>query len=328
MGRLSETLHDGTSVQVELNGSWENKGRNITAAALTGLAGIGAIFVYAQTFLGIILIVIWGVVQKPAISGNFVEKLNFLTNEFKVPLLIALVVSEFGFMLLPVLWVIKKWHTSDVLKYIRVRRCSLQEIILAVLITVSFIPVCSFVSYFIMQLLHVPEIYKDTGPQLFTAYSGTELAVLFFVVAVTPAICEEVLFRGYFQRTLERTIGVKSFIVTGIVFGLFHMQPLSLIALSMLGLLFSFFYYRSQSILPSGIAHFTNNSIAILSLYFSTKHAGGLKVNLETFSAGWVILSLLIGTGLMFIYIKITTDKKNNNDSIVPDEYNNKTELI
>ncbi|MGA7723113.1 MAG: CPBP family intramembrane glutamic endopeptidase [Ignavibacteriaceae bacterium] len=317
METLIDNDPEGNGVQIELTGSWENKGRIITAAALTGLAGIGALFFYAQSFLSLLLLFIFRNTGHVKVTGDFAEKINIITNEYKTPLLIALSLSEFIFMLVPALWVVKKWHTRDVLKYLRIRICSFKEIIIAVLITVSLLPLCYYLSYLIEQLFKIPGFYKNLGPQLFTAYSGQELITLIFVVAVTPAICEEIFFRGYFQRTLERTIGVKSFVITGILFGLFHMQPLSLVTLSILGMLFSFFYYRSKSIIPSCAAHFTNNFIAIMLLYCQAKSVKPAILQAGNFSALWIILSFIISIGLIFIYYKITKRSRGNDQEAI-----------
>lgn len=142
------------------------------------------------------------------------------------------------------------------------------------------------------------------GSELFAAHSTGQFIVIILVVAVTPAICEEVFFRGYFQRTLERNLGFKSFIITGIIFGLFHMQPLSLITLSILGVLFSFFYYRSKSIFPSSAAHFTNNFIAVLILYLQTNN--NIVSKEDNLGFPIIIISLALAAFLIYVYWKIT----------------------
>ena len=290
---------------INLNGSWEKKGRNITAAALSGIAGIGVLYFYAQSILDTILVLIFKFGSHAKSPGGFIKDIN-ISSELKVPLLLALTFSQYVFMLLPTLWIIKKWHTGDVIKYVRICRCKANEIALAILITIFVLPFCDYITTLIQQFFRIPEAYRNLGPKLFTAYSAKEFMLLIFVVAITPAICEELLFRGYFQRTMERTIGVKSFIVTGVLFGLFHMQPLGLINLSILGILFSFFYYRSKSIFPSSAAHFTNNLIALLFLYCQAKSINiGFPVD-GKFSAVLIFLSLIIAGTFVYIYINIT----------------------
>jgi len=225
-------------------------------------------------------------------------------------MLIIVVLTQYTLMLFPTLWIVKRWHTTQIKKYLRVRFCSFKEIILAVLITISLLPLSYYISYTILERFKLPEVFNNVSSSLFTANSLGQFIFMIIVVAVTPAICEEIFFRGYVQRTLERTIGAKSFIVTGIIFGLFHMQPLSLISLSLLGVLLSFFYYRSKSIFPSSASHFTNNLIAITLLYDQEKFAKlGIPLNGNT-SLSFLIVSLIIAFGLFIVYLKITRANK------------------
>ena len=292
----------------ELDGSWENKNRNITAAAFAGLIGIGVIFFNVQSILSLVLIAFFSHFNHIEIAGTYIEKIRIITTSLKTPILISLVISEFLFMLYPTIWIIKKWHTKKVKKYIRLKLCSFKEILLAVAITVSLLPTCYFIGNLIIKSLHIPEVLQEVGSQLFSADSGWQFLMIIFVVAVTPAICEEIFFRGYVQRTLERTLGVKSIFITGILFGLFHMRPLNLIILSILGILFSFFYYRSKSILPSSAAHFTNNLIAISIIFFQSK---SFTLNLPT--NNWMMFlyltgSILLGVMLFIIYLRLTSN--------------------
>jgi membrane protease YdiL (CAAX protease family) len=288
--------------RIILDGSWEKKQRNITAAAFTGLIGIGAIYFNLQSYLTLMFISVYNIFAEIELSGDFHEILEIIFGELKIPVLAALVISQFGFMLLPSLWITKKWHTVEVKKYIRMKSVPVTEVILVIFITISMLPLCYMLSELVADLFKIPEIFRTMGDELFSADTLSEYVLLVFVVAVTPAICEEVFFRGYVQRTMERTLGTKSFIVTGIVFSLFHMQPLGLLVLSILGLIFSFFYYRSKSLYPPMAAHFINNFIAITLIY-----AGVESNDLEAgFGAFTIITSFLIGAALFIIYMRIT----------------------
>jgi membrane protease YdiL (CAAX protease family) len=303
-------IENADQEDIHFNGSWENKNRSIAAAAFTGLIGIGAIYFNVQSLLVTIFTAFYGHVFHIQVSGNFLERMNEIVTQLKVPILIALVITQYGVMLYPTIWIVSRWHTTDVKKYLRIRLCSAKEIILAVFITISLLPFCYYLSHLVLQAFKVPDIYS-VGSSLFTADSVPELILMIFIVAVTPAICEETLFRGYFQRTMERKIGAKSFILTGIIFGLFHMQPLSLVALSVLGMLFSFFYYRSKSIFPSSASHFTNNLVAVLILYTQTK---GINIGLPldgNIPLLWLIISLLVASGLFTLYMKTTSHSLN-----------------
>jgi membrane protease YdiL (CAAX protease family) len=89
-----------------------------------------------------------------------------------------------------------------------------------------------------------------------------------FVVALTPAVCEEFMFRGFIQRSFE--FKLKPFwaaFITALFFGLYHFNPYGIIPLMMLGLYFGFAAYISNSILVPVLLHFLNNFAAVM-LYF------------------------------------------------------------
>jgi membrane protease YdiL (CAAX protease family) len=298
----------------DLTGSWEKKERSLTAAALTGLFIIGAIYFNVQSFLVTVFTVVYKQFVDIEITGSFIEQISEYTAQLKIPILIAVVITQYLFMLYPSVLIVKRWHTRKVAKYLRIRRCSVKEILLAVLITIFTLPFCYYISSLLMQLLDIPEVIQNMGLELFTANSGSEFVFMVFAIAVTPAVCEEIFFRGYVQRTLERTTGAKSFIWVGIIFGLFHLQPLSLITLSILGILFSFFYLRSKSILPSSAAHFTNNFIALFFLYRQNLYSESSFLSEENLSITSVIASTIVAAGLVWYYYSSTKSKAANTE--------------
>ncbi len=263
-GENSDALQRPTTEHFE--GTWERPGKNLTAAAVLGLIIVGIIYFYGLNIVAGIAVFTKGIGIHEK-GSSFIERMTSSIMRTKNPIRVSVTVSEFIFMLIPTIWLIRRWHSKRVLSYIRLRRIPLVEVFLAVVTTIFFIPVSSFIGEFLMKELHFPDFLAQINEQIFTSYTTTELVWLVFVVCITPAICEETLFRGYFQRTLERNLGMKSIFIAGIIFGLYHMEPMNLISLSLLGILIGYFYYRSKSILPGIAAHFTNNLLAVLSLY-------------------------------------------------------------
>jgi hypothetical protein len=229
-----------------LDGSWERSGRSPNTAALLALLGIGALYFNAQPILFLISI---GSLQMisggPHLTGSFYERLSEIMKFYADPVRATVLISEYAFMLLPTLWLVKRWHTSGVRQYIRLRSSSTAQILLAVLATLAIIPTGNLVADFLVRQMHIPEKLLEISAEIFTARSPGEFIWLVAVVCVTPAICEEVFFRGFVQRTFERTMGWKSVILIGVLFGLFHFQPLGLVTLATLGILFGYFFYRS-----------------------------------------------------------------------------------
>ena len=300
----------------ELDGSWELAHRNITAAAFIGLLITGVVYFHAQAILSVILIFLTKFIEHTKIEGtNSIDRMMQLAAVMKNPMRYSLIISQFLFMLVPTIWIIKRWHTVHVLSYIRVSRIPFLELGVAVAATVCFIPVSGGISDFFVKQLNVPDFLAQINTQIFTSYSIGELLWLIVIVCITPALCEEVLFRGYFQRTLERTLGIKSLFIAGIVFGLYHMQPLNLISLALLGCMFGYFYYRSKSLLPCIAAHFVNNLVAVFSLYKTSDGNTVFDVfNFEIYFLG-IVMALILTVGWLYIYQCIT--QKNFEDKLL-----------
>ncbi|MEX0602222.1 MAG: CPBP family glutamic-type intramembrane protease [Bacteroidota bacterium] len=293
-----------------MDGSWEQGNRNPSAAAVFALLGIGVLYFNAQSFLAIIAIVLSGPsAGYSEVSGGFLEQFVAVIREYSTAIRIALLISQYLFMLLPVVWLIRRWHTQRVWEYVRFSFGSPKEVGLAVLATLAIMPAGTFIANEFTRRLNIPQEFLEAGAAIFTAHSPAELLFLILVVAVTPAICEEVFFRGYAQRTLERSIDWKSVLVVGVVFGLYHMQPLGLITLSILGIVFGFFYYRSRSLGPPMAAHFTNNAVIVVLLFLRPKVGEMDVAYAEQIPLWWVAVSLPVGLATLVLYHRITGDR-------------------
>lgn len=102
-----------------------------------------------------------------------------------------------------------------------------------------------------------------------------DLLISMGMVAVLPAVFEEILFRGALQNLLTRWMKnpLAAIIITAILFSAVHGSALGFLSRLFLGILLGWIYYRSGNLWLSIIGHFVNNGMAILALY-STKKAG------------------------------------------------------
>lgn len=86
------------------------------------------------------------------------------------------------------------------------------------------------------------------------------------VVAVMPAICEEMLHRGFIQRCLMKEIKSKMLIsiIMGLFFGVFHMDFYRFIGTAILGGILSYILVTTDNFFYNMLFHFTNNLFAQL----------------------------------------------------------------
>ncbi len=129
-----------------------------------------------------------------------------------------------------------------------------------------------------------------------------EFMAVSFVVAVVPAVCEEVFFRGYIQKNyMEALSPVWGIFLTGLVFGLFHMSPTNLIPLALMGWYLGFVYFITKSLLAPIAVHFCNNFLSVVVLQVSRDNSDLSGLGMEA-SGGFVLLSVAVSL-LLFVLL-------------------------
>ena len=125
------------------------------------------------------------------------------------------------------------------------------------------------------------------------------------VIAVTPAICEEFLFRGLVFKNFEKIIPAsRAIFFTGLLFALFHFHPFNLIPLTVLGIFLTFIVYHSGSIYTAVACHFLNNFISALAVYIYGSETFGTDPS-STMTPEEQIQFLLLGILSLAIFITI-----------------------
>lgn len=127
------------------------------------------------------------------------------------------------------------------------------------------------------------------------------LVLTLFHVGVVPAICEEVLYRGYVMRAFQKSWGVlPAILISGLLFGLYHVQLSNLLPLASIGIILGFVTWVSESIYPAMLAHFINNggSVLVGSYYPDTAFA---ELTPESMPPLWAVgISIIISVYLIY----------------------------
>jgi sodium transport system permease protein len=127
---------------------------------------------------------------------------------------------------------------------------------------------------------------------------GTLLTLL--LMAVTPAICEEALFRGPILRGLTtRFSPAVAAILTGLLFGIFHADPWRLLPTAVLGVALSGIALASDSIVPAMAAHFVNNACLIILARLNADDTDALAASTKLLLGTLGAVILAIGVRLM-----------------------------
>ncbi|MFT3681887.1 MAG: CPBP family intramembrane metalloprotease [Ferruginibacter sp.] len=137
----------------------------------------------------------------------------------------------------------------------------------------------------------------------------TDYLIAVVIVALLPAVFEEVLFRGAIQNLLSRwfKLPVLAVIVTSIIFSAIHGSYLGFLSRFVLGFALGWMYYRTGNIWLNIIAHFVNNAVAVTALYLS--HQPGQKIDPskieEPLPIWWVAVSLVAIPLLLVLFEKV-----------------------
>ena len=167
---------------------------------------------------------------------------------------------------LPTIWLAAR-HSTHIKAFLRIRPVSWKIYLLATLGWLLLFPIVGFLGQ-IGESIPLPDWMKVLEkaredllkPSLFKTINPL---LLYFGIAITPAICEELMFRGYLQRQLDRVApALISVVVCGVLFGLYHLSLKQLLPLSCIGIYLCWLTYKSGSILPAIWVHFLNNGFA------------------------------------------------------------------
>ncbi len=124
------------------------------------------------------------------------------------------------------------------------------------------------------------------------------------VIAIVPAIGEELLFRGVIQRQILRISGNVHIAVwlAAIFFSAFHFQFLGFVPRMLLGALFGYLFVYSGNLVYSIIAHFVNNGFTLLMIYLHQNDMVSYDIeNTETVPLESVGIFAIVGA-VLFVY--------------------------
>ena len=240
---------------------------NPIGAAFIGLAG--GFFLY-QIVGGLITVLIFGInVEKAPVNSL---RLMTMAGQILFILLPALLFSKWFYQNLSVIFRLRIPHWKEILLFVA-------GIIILTPLLQSYLYIqnylidelakaSSFASSIKSSLDSLNDLVEKAYGDLISASNVFEGILVVVVVALTPAFCEEFMFRGFIQRSFE--FKLKPFwaaFLTALFFALYHFNPYGIIPLMMLGFYFGFAAYTSKSILLPVLLHFLNNFAAVI-LYF------------------------------------------------------------
>jgi sodium transport system permease protein len=212
----------------------------------------------------------------------------------------TLVVTECGFFLVPTAAIVllMGFRARDALS---LRLPPPRGVLAAVLIGVSAWAVAGGL---LIRLLPPPDsLAKALERILLLDGRPASIWLVWLVAGVTPAVCEELFFRGLMLSGLRRMGMVPAVLVTALLFGLAHSSIYRLLPTAFLGFVFGYVVWQTRSVVCSMIAHALNNGLMV-TLVFKPSLGTSLGIGASAYlpwsvtAAGVVVM--LIGLALVW----------------------------
>jgi membrane protease YdiL (CAAX protease family) len=136
------------------------------------------------------------------------------------------------------------------------------------------------------------------------------------LIAVLPAILEELIFRGIIQQGLiNKYSATTGILLTSFLFAIVHINPHVLLTIFLLSILLGFVYHIYKNIIYNILIHFFLNLTGLFLIRYDKFQIKGLNTDLSNSShinINLIIMALVIIGLFVYLYlIKFTEHKKN-----------------
>jgi sodium transport system permease protein len=239
-----------------------------------------------------IALLTFAVVQVLAFYGSLMlEKRGMITN---------ILVTELAFFLTPVLVLamVKKFPLRETFS---LRTPPWRGIVAAVLIGISG---WAAVGGLVIRLLPPPDsVVKALEKIVLLDNTQTPLWLAWVLVALVPAVSEELLFRGLILSGLRPLGNRTALIVSSLLFAVAHASIYRLLPTLFLGLLLGWIVLRTGSLFCSILIHVLNNGIAV-TIARSPSLAKWIDLDDATYVPWWLtgIACVILAAGIFLLW--------------------------
>ena len=152
-------------------------------------------------------------------------------------------------------------NRRKVLKEIPFKKISFLNILLVILFTYAVLPVVTLINAISMLFV------ENSVSTVLDDFTRNPFLLALFMVAVLPAVFEEFSFRGIIYNGLKSRNILYAIIVSGVSFGLFHMNINQFLYATVLGVVLALLAEATDTILAPMLMHFIFNSNSVVLTY-------------------------------------------------------------
>ena len=304
---------------------WENNSPASKFLIAIGILILGA-FIFSMVAFGLSS-VIYGI--NPL---QLQELMNDLDNPLTISVLkIIQTVSEIGTFILPAIFLGYVFSQSTS-QYLRLdKKARWDSVVIVFILLVAAVPLINFLGEMNSHMQFPPWLEGIERQMRSSEEQATKLTEKFLVIesswqfiyammmiAVLPALGEELMFRGILQRIFSEWSGSKhtGIWATAILFSAMHMQFYGFVPRLLLGVMLGYLFLWSGSLWLPILAHFINNGAAVIASYMYNHNS--LSVNPDTVGTGTeygtLLISMILTVGLLYLVYKI--EHKSRHDQL------------
>lgn len=181
------------------------------------------------------------------------------------------IVIQLGMILAPAL-IMATILTRSVRKSLRFNRPGVMELVATVLLAISLHPAYTGFASLVGAEYKLGEQTTSMLMQFDSIIAAAPMWSVLLVLALVPAVCEELAFRGFLFAGLQRNNGhIRAILLTSLLFGLSHGVLQQTITASVIGLLLGWLAFRTGGVVCTIVFHCVHNSISMLLASYSSR---------------------------------------------------------
>jgi membrane protease YdiL (CAAX protease family) len=154
------------------------------------------------------------------------------------------------------------------------------------------------------------QIYES----LIGSRNTSSFVVCIVFMALLPALAEEIFFRGFLMNVFNGIFNNMhvAILITAFLFSAMHLQFMKFIPMFFLATVFGYAAYWTGSIMTSIVAHFMNNSLAVIQLFYFSDGDYAKSLDQSQSLSLSVNIALIISAVALFVFIQRKSSIKTN----------------
>lgn len=163
----------------------------------------------------------------------------------------------------------------------------------------------SFLAIMIITMIiayFFPQEILGVSQALGMEFASVTFIISFAIVSISPAVCEEAVFRGVVMHSFDNGKNKwVAIILTGLIFGAFHGSIWRFVPTALLGIMLGYIVYETDNMIYGALFHAINNAVPLFSI-FSMKsiYSNEMFQNQMSSMADVGIPLVAIGTYVMY----------------------------